>query len=210
MEFATPLSNDEDRVDAYHNDEPLRYRTVDNIFGDQPVPGLATRDFEAELHLAHEDGEPCSFAEANGDVAWRTAMQHEMDAVERNRTWVLADLTVGHRAITLKWVYKLKKDEAGAVIKHKACLVARGFVQQEGVDFDDAFAPVARMESVRLLLALAAQEGWRVHHMDVKSAFLNGDLKEEVYVHQPPGFVIPGKNKVLRLRKALYGLRQAP
>nr|AAK26118.1 putative gag-pol polyprotein [Oryza sativa Japonica Group] len=211
VEFATPLSNDEDRVDAYHDDEPLRYHTVDNIFGDQPVLGLATHDFEAELHLAHEDGEPCSFAEANGDVAWRTAMQHEMDAVERNRTWVLADLPVGHRAITLKWVYKLKKDEAGAVIKHKARLVARGFVQQEGVDFDDAFAPVARMESVRLLLALAAQEGWRVHHMDVKSAFLNGDLKKEVYAHQPPGFVIPSKeNKVLRLRKALYGLWQAP
>jgi hypothetical protein len=93
------------------------------------------------------------------------------------------------------------------MIKHKARLVARGFVQQEGVDFDDAFALVARMESVRLL-ALADQEGWRVHHMDVKSAFLNGDLKEEVYIYQPPGFVFLGKeNKVLRLRKALYGLR---
>lgn len=211
VEFATPLSNDEDRVDAYHDDEPLRYRTVDNILGDQPVPGMAVHDVEAELHLAHEDGEPRSFAEAEGDAAWRAAMQQEMDAVERNRTWELADIPAGHHAITLKWVFKLKKDEAGAVIKHKARLVARGFVQQEGVDFDDAFVPVARMESVRLLLALAAQEGWRVHHMDVKSAFLNGDLKEEVYVHQPPGFVIPGKeNKVLRLRKALYGLRQAP
>jgi hypothetical protein len=99
-----------------------------------------------------------------------------MDAVERNRTWELADLPAGHSAITLKWVYKLKKDEARVVIKHKARLVARGFVQQEGVDFDDAFAPVARMESV-CLLALAAEEGWRVHHMDVKSAFLNGDLQ---------------------------------
>jgi len=106
-------------------------------------------------------------------------------------------------------VFNLKRDEAGAIIKHKARLVARGFVQQEGVYFDDAFAPVARMESVRLL-ALAAQEGWRVHHMDVMSAFLNSDLKE-VYVHQPPGFVIPGKEgKVLRLHKALNGLRQAP
>jgi hypothetical protein len=104
-------------------------------------------------------------------------------------------------------VFKLKRDEVGA-IKHKARLVARGFFQREGIDFDDAFAPVARMESVRLLLALAAQEGWRVHHMDVKSAFLNGDLKEEVYVHQPPGFAIPDKEgKVLRLCKALYGLR---
>ena len=83
-------------------------------------------------------------------------------------------------------------------------------MQQEGVNFDDAFAPVAWMESVRLLLALAAHESWCVHHMDIKSAFLNGDLRE-VYVHQPPGFAIPGKEgKVLRLRKALYGLRPSP
>jgi hypothetical protein len=163
------------------------------------------------LHLVCDDGKPRSFAEAEKDAAWRAAMKAEMDAVEKNRTWELADLPCGHRAITLKWVFKLKRDEVGAIIKHKARLVARGFLQREGIDFDDAFAPVARMESVRLLLALAAQEGWRVHHMDVKSAFLNGDLKEEVYVHQPPGFAIPGKEgKVLRLRKALYGLRQAP
>ena len=155
VEFATPLSDDEDRVDAYHDDEPLRYRTLDNIFGDQPVPGLAVHDFEAELHLAHEDGESRSFAEAEGDAAWRAAMQQEMDAVERNRTWELADLPAGHRAITLKWVYKLKKDEARAVIKHKARLVAHGFIQQEGVDFDDAFTPVVRMESVRLLTLAA-------------------------------------------------------
>jgi hypothetical protein len=104
-------------------------------------------------------------------------------------------------------VFKLKRDEAGTIVKHKARLVARGFVQREGINFNDTFAPVARMESVRLLFALATQEGWRVHHMDVKSAFLNSDLKEEVYVHQPPGFAIPGKEgKVLRLRKALYGL----
>jgi hypothetical protein len=131
-------------------------------------------------------------------------MKAEMDGVEKNRTWELTDLPRGHRAITLKWVFKLKRDEVGVIIKHKARLVARGFLQREGIDFDDAFALVARMESVRLL-ALAAQEGWRVHHMDVKSAFLNDeDLKEEVYVHQPPGFAIPDKEgKVLRLRKAL-------
>ena len=128
MEFATPLSNDEDRIDAYHDDEPLRYRTMDNLLGDQPVPGFAVRDFEAELHLAQDDGEPRSFAEAEGDAAWRAAMQQEIDAVERNRTWELVDLPTGHHAITLKWVYKLKKDEADNVIKHKARLVARGFV----------------------------------------------------------------------------------
>jgi hypothetical protein len=134
-------------------------------------------------------------------------MQEEMDAVERNNTWELADLLAGHHAISLKWVFKLKKDEAGEVIKHKAHLVAHGFVQQEGVDFDDALAPIAQMESMHLLLALAAQEGWCVHHMDVKSTFLTSDLKEEVYVHQPSGLIIPGKeSEVLRLRKALYGL----
>jgi transposase InsO family protein len=211
VEFATPLSRDEERLDAYHDGEPLRYRTMETLLGDQPVPGLASRDVEVQLLLTCDDGEPQSFAEAEGHAAWRAAMQSEMDAVEENRTWELADLPRGHRPITLKWVFKLKRDEAGAIVKHKARLVARGFVQQEGIDFDDAFAPVARMESVRLLLALAAQAGWHVHQMDVKSAFLNGDLKEEVYVHQPPGYEIPGKEgKVLRLRKALYGLRQAP
>ncbi|KAF0929441.1 hypothetical protein E2562_021546 [Oryza meyeriana var. granulata] len=84
------------------------------------------------------------------------------------------------------------KNAAGEVIKHKARLVAKGYVQQPGVDFDEVFAPVARIESVRLLLALAAQEGWPVHHMDVKSAFLNGELIEEVYVRQPPGFTVAG------------------
>ena len=99
----------------------------------------------------------------------------------------------------------------GIVTKHKARLVAKGYVQRQGIDFEDAFAPVVRLESVRLLLALAASEGWTVHHMDVKSAFLNGVLKEEVYVAQPPGFVVSGEEgKVLRLVKALYGLRQAP
>jgi hypothetical protein len=94
----------------------------------------------------------------------------------------LVDLPHGHRLIGLKWVYKLKRDEQGAVIKHKARIVAKGYIQQPGIDYDEVFAPVARMESVRMLLAVAAQRDWLVHHMDVKSAFLNGDLKEEVYV----------------------------
>ena len=109
-------------------------------------------------------------------------MEQELKFVKQNRTCELVPLPDGHRPITLKWVFKFKKDELGVVIKPKARLVARGFVQQEGIDYDDAFAPVARMESVRVLLALAAQEGWRVHHMDVKSAFLYDDVKEEVYV----------------------------
>jgi hypothetical protein len=210
VEFSTPLSHDEECIDVYHDGEPLLYHTMEDILSDQSVPGLTPHDLEAQLHVACDDGEPRSFMEAERHVAWCVAMQSEMDAVEKNHTWELADRPRGHRAITLKWVFKLKRDEASAIIKHKARLVARGFVQQEGIDFDDTFTPMARMESVRLLFALAAQEGWRVHHMDVKSAFLNDDLKE-VYMYQPPGLAIPSKEgKVLRLRKALYGLRQAP
>jgi hypothetical protein len=116
-----------------------------------------------------------------------------------------------HRLIGLKWVYKANKNDMGIITKHKARLVAKGYVQHQGVDFEDVFALVAQLESVRLLLALATSEGWIVHHMDVKSAFLNDVLKEEVYVTQPPGFVVTGKEgKLLRLVKALYGLRQAP
>ena len=105
-------------------------------------------------------------------------------------------------------MYKVKRDEHGAIVKPKACLVAQGFVQHEGIDFEEVFAPVARVESVRLLLALAAAKDWRVHHLDVKSAFLNGELAETVFVRQPPGFAIKGEeHRVLRLRKALYVLR---
>ena len=108
-------------------------------------------------------------------------------------------------------MYKVKQDEHGTIVKHKARLVARGFVQREGIDFKEVFALVARMESVRLLLALTAAKDWRVHHLDVKSAFLNGELAETVFVRQPPDFVVKGaEHRVLRLCKELYGLRQAP
>ena len=92
----------------------------------------------------------------------------------------------GQKAIGLKWVFKLKKDPDGKIVKHKARLVAKGYAQVQGVDFEEVFAPVARIETVRVLLALAAKGGWEVHHMDVKSAFLNGDLAESMYVKQPP------------------------
>ena len=95
-------------------------------------------------------------------------------------------------------MYKFKRDELGAIVKHKASLVTRGFVQREGIDFEEVFAPIVRMESVRLLLALAAAKDWRVHHLDVKLAFLNGELTEMVFVRQPPGFAVKGEeHKVL-------------
>ncbi|KAK8942366.1 hypothetical protein KSP39_PZI009414 [Platanthera zijinensis] len=138
-------------------------------------------------------------------------MEEELTSIRDNDTWEITTLPNGQKSIGLKWVFKTKRDPEGNIVKHKARLVAKGYVQRHRVDFNKVFAPVARLETVRLLIALAAEEGWDIHHMDVKSAFLNGDLVEEVYVSQPPGFVISGEeHKVLKLKKALYGLRQAP
>lgn len=157
------------------------------------------------------EAEPTSFREAMEHENWRLAMLDEFTSIEDNNTWVLTDPPAGVKPIGVKWVYKTKRDESGIVTRYKARLVAKGYVQRHGIDFDEVFAPVARLESVRLLLAHAAGEGWAVHHMDVKSAFLNGKLLEDVYVEQPPGFVVKRQeHKVLHLVKALYGLRQAP
>ena len=138
-------------------------------------------------------------------------MDEELRSIQDNKTWRLVDPANDHKIIGLKWVYKVKKDAEENSVKHKARLVAKGYVQEQGVDFEEVFAPITRMESVRLVIALVAQESWRLHHMDVKSAFLNGELKEEVYVKQPPGYIKKGEeHKVLKLHKALYGLCQAP
>nr|GEV81007.1 ribonuclease H-like domain, reverse transcriptase, RNA-dependent DNA polymerase [Tanacetum cinerariifolium] len=149
--------------------------------------------------------------EASTDQKWIEAMKVELDSINRNNTWELTTLPKGHKAIGLKWVFNTKKDANGNIIKHKARLVAKGYIQEHDIDFEKVFAPVARMETIRLLLAIAANNKWEVHHLDVKSAFVHGDLKEEVYVTQPEGFIKRQNNgEVYRLIKALYGLRQAP
>ncbi|GJW34755.1 retrovirus-related pol polyprotein from transposon TNT 1-94 [Tanacetum coccineum] len=113
--------------------------------------------------------------------------------------------------IKLKWIYKVKKDEFGGVLKNKARLVAHGYRQEEGIDLEESFAPVARIEAIRIFIANAANKNMTIYQMDVKTAFLNGELREEVYVSQPEGFVDQDKpNHVYRLKKALYGLKQAP
>ncbi|GJR63270.1 zinc finger, CCHC-type containing protein [Tanacetum coccineum] len=155
--------------------------------------------------------EPRNYKEASTKEKWIEAMEIELDSMNKNNTWTLTTLPPDQKAIGLKWVYKTKRDAKGKIIKYKARLVAKGYVQEQGIDFDEVFAPVARIETVRLILALAAYHGWQVHHLDVKSAFLHGELKEEVYVTQPEGFVQQGNSgKVYKLTKALYGLRQAP
>jgi len=212
VEHATPpTSGFSEYLDVDHDDEaPLRFRRVDNIIGPSTPPGLADRELEEQLMLA-SDAEPTTFEEALCHEHWRHAMLDEMTSIEASGTWKLVDAPPRVKPIGLKWVYKTKKDATGVITKHKARLVAKGYVQQQGIDFEEVFAPVARLESVRLLLAHAATQGWALHHMDVKSAFLNGVLQEQVYVEQPPGFVLRGhESKVLHLVKALYGLRQAP
>ena len=138
-------------------------------------------------------------------------MQKELEAIEKNKTWALTKLPSGHKPLVLKWVFKREKNNEGNVIKYKVRLVAKGHVQRQEVDFEKVFALVARLDTVWLILALAAQHGWEVHHLDVKSTFLNGDLQEELYVVQPEGFIIKAEeHKMYKLSKALYGLRQAP
>ncbi|KAG8047680.1 hypothetical protein GUJ93_ZPchr0008g13842 [Zizania palustris] len=196
-------------LDGEHdNDTPLRFRTLDNVLGPSSLPGWARHSLDVELLLAFGD-EPTTFEEARSEEIWRKAMAEEMYSIEQNGTWNLVDLPPDHRPIGLKWIDKIKRNEKGSIVKYKARLVAKGYIQQVGIDYAEVFAPIARMESVRMVLAMAARGGWYVHHMDVKLAFLNGDLQEEVYVQQPPGFVAAGhEGKVLRLKKALYKLKQ--
>nr|GFD11694.1 retrovirus-related Pol polyprotein from transposon TNT 1-94 [Tanacetum cinerariifolium] len=145
------------------------------------------------------------------DSAWIEAMQEELHQFDRLEVWELVDKPFGKMVTKLKWLWKNKKDEDQNVIRNKARLVAKGYAQEEGNDFEESFDPVARLEAVRIFIAYAAHKSFPIYQMDVKTAFLNGPLKEEVYVVQPDRFVDPDHpEKVYRLRKALYGLKQAP
>ncbi|KAG7582977.1 Zinc finger CCHC-type [Arabidopsis suecica] len=166
---------------------------------------------EGERLLMCLDDEPWDFDEAKESKEWMAACKDEIHSIEKNNTWDLVDQPQGVKPIGLKWVFKLKRNSDGSISKHKARLVAKGYVQKHGIDFEDVFAPVARIETIRLLISLSASKGWEIHHLDVKTAFLHGELKETVYVVQPEGFKREGhEDKVYKLNKALYGLRQAP
>ncbi|GJR83466.1 putative ribonuclease H-like domain-containing protein [Tanacetum coccineum] len=158
-----------------------------------------------------EHEEPKKVIHALKDPSWIEAMQEELLQFKLPKVWTLVDLPNGKRAIWTKWVYRNKKDERGIVIKNKARLVAQGYTQQEGIDYDEVFAPIARIEAIRLFLAYTSFKDFVVYQMDVKSAFLYGKIEEEVYVCQPLGFEDPDfPNKVYKVEKALYGLHQAP
>ena len=170
---------------------------------------LAEVECERLLMIINE--EPWDFKEAKDVKVWVDACKDEIFSIEKNDTWDLVELPVGVKPIGLKWVFKIKRNADGSISKYKARLVAKGYVQKHGIDFDEVFAPVARVETIRLIIALAASNGWEVHHLNVKTTFLHGELKEDIFVVQPEGFIVEGQeHKVYKLKKVLYGLRQAP
>lgn len=192
-----------------------------------PLRNRKRKNFEDyEMNLSDDDDddqpeevyfsnciEPQTLAEVTAsDEAeeWKSAMQHEFSSLMSNQTWTLEDLPAGAKAIPCKWVFKRKMTEDGNVDRYRARLVAKGFAQRHGCDYDETYAPVIKWSTLRTLLAIAAQNAMAITHLDVTTAFLYGDLDESVFMKQPEGFVQPGaENKVCRLRKAIYGLKQA-
>ncbi|KAD4180043.1 hypothetical protein E3N88_28634 [Mikania micrantha] len=193
-----------------HNTHP-----VENIIGNVEE-GVRTRSSMHEANVCLfscflSQIEPKKVTEALKDNSWVEAMQEELLQFQRQEVWKTCPLPKGKYGIGTKWVFRNKKDDKGVVIKNKARLVVQGYTQEEGIDYDEVFAPVARIEAIRIFLAFAAAKNFKVFQMDVKSAFLYGKIEEEVYVCQPPGFEDPKfPDHVCKLDKALYGLHQAP
>ena len=158
----------------------------------------------------HSVFEPQTYSKAKGIPKWEQAMTFEHQSLLKNNSWVLSDLLAGKKPIGCKWVYKIKYKADSTQDKYKTRLVTKGFSQRQGIDYEETFAPTTKMSTIILVLAMAVLFGWKVHQMDIKSAFLNGDLHEEIYITQPPGFKVVAKEQVLILVKALYGLKQAP
>ena len=221
----TPEDNGaEENAQPQHSLQPAHPRLanevqIEKILDDINAPGPLTCSKASHLsnfcgHFAFVSiTKPTKVDEAFMEPEWIQAMQEELHQFKLNNVWELVKRPDPrkHNVIGTKWIYRNKQDELGQVVRNKACLVAQGYTQVEGIDFDETFAPVARLEAIRILLAYANHHNIILYQMDVKSAFLNGKLEEEVYVAQPPGFEDPKHpNKVFRLNKALYGLKQAP
>ncbi|PWA78868.1 Retrovirus-related Pol polyprotein from transposon TNT 1-94 [Artemisia annua] len=200
-----------EHIRKWTNDHP-----IDNIIGNPSRPVSTRRQLTTDalwcfVSNVLSKGEPKDYKEALTKMSWFTAMQDEIHEFDRLDVWELVPPPDCAMIIALKWIFKVKLDEYGEVLKNKARLVAKGYKQEEGIDFEESFALVARIEAIRIFLANAASQNMVVYQMDVKTAFLNGHLKEVVYVSQPEGFVDPERpNHVYRLKKALYGLKQAP
>nr|GFA20643.1 putative ribonuclease H-like domain-containing protein [Tanacetum cinerariifolium] len=201
---------------THHNSKWTKDHPLNNIIG--PLSRLVSTRLQLheQAFFCYYDAfltsvEPKTYKEALTQACWIEAMQEEHNEFERLEVWELVPRPDKVMVITLKCIYKVKLDELGGILKNKARLVAHGYPQEEGIDFEESFAPVARLEAIRIFLAYVGHKNMVVYQMDVKTAFLNGNLWEEVYVSQPDGFVDPDNlNHVYKLKKALYGLKQAP
>ncbi|GJV06608.1 putative ribonuclease H-like domain-containing protein [Tanacetum coccineum] len=200
-----------DHIRRWTKDHPL-----DNIVGNPSRPVSTRKQLASDalwccFHTELSKVEPKNFKMAVIEDCWFQAMQDEIHEFDRLEVWELVPRPIYVMVIALKWIYKVKLDEYGDVLKNKARLVAKGYRQEEGIDFEESFAPVARIEAIRIFIANAATKNMIIYQMDVKTAFLNGDLQEEVFVSQPEGFEDQeNPTHVYRLKKALYGLKQAP
>ncbi|KAJ9560929.1 hypothetical protein OSB04_006089 [Centaurea solstitialis] len=211
-----PSSNEASTSGQVYQPPALRWtkdHPIDQVLGN-PSSGVKTRRQAGNVCLYVNfisENEPKEIDDALRDPAWVSAMQEELAEFIRNNVWLLVPRPRKRTIIGSKWIFRNKLDEIGTIIRNKARLVAQGYRQEEGIDYDETFAPVARLEAIRLFLAFAAHMNFKVYQMDIKNAFLNGKLNEEVYVAQPPGFVDPKfPDHVYKLNKALYGLKQAP
>ena len=154
---------------------------------------------------------PVSHHDALREPAWRAAMSDEFSALRQTQTWLLVPRPPGVNVVGRKWVFKTKHRPDGSIEKHKARLVARGFTQQQGIDYGDTFSPVVKPATVRLVLSLAVSRGWTLRQIDVSNSFLHGFLSEDVYMQQPPGFEdAQYPSHVCKLQRAIYGLKQSP
>lgn len=154
---------------------------------------------------------PTSVQEALKDKNWIQAMNEEMHALEKNGTWDIIEKPKDKRPVGCRWIYTVKYRSDGTLDRYKARLVAKGYTQTYGIDYEETFAPIAKMNTVRIILSLTTRFDWELQQFDVKNAFLHGDLEEEVYMEIPPGYdPTSGSNKVCRLKKAIYGLKQSP
>lgn len=197
-------ANNGDRTENYKTAKP-NTRSKSKETGENSTKMKALYNVKNELKR-----EPRSYQEAMNSANhedWEKAMREELNSIKENGTWTLTDLPSNRKSIGSKWVFKTKQDENGKVVRFKARLVAQGFTQKYGVDYDEVFAPVARSTTLRVLLSIAGKKNYFAKHFDVKTAFLNGNLEEEIFMRQPPGFKTG--DKVYRLNKSLYGLKQA-
>ena len=165
-------------------------------------------------YIAHRLNDPLTGKEALSSPEkreWMKAMESEINSLNTNKVWDLAELLYGRKGIGSEWVLKRKYDSGGNMKQHKARLIAQGFLQKYGVDYDETFCPVVRFESVRTVIALAAKHDLKLHQLDITMAFLNGKLNEDIYMKQPEGFEVKGKEHLAcKLNRSLYGLKQSP